>query len=359
MKSNNEIRPRGRRSGFTLIELLVVIAIIAILAAILFPVFAQAREKARAIACVSNEKQIGLGLIMYTQDSDEIMPMGREYGTSTVTGLAINTGLPQELSPYIQKVNNVNGSTYPGGSTVWHCPDDGATPYDDNATGGPALSPNATLQSYLPVFWGIIGGVTGKLVYQNQPAAWTQDLCLDPASPNYLITATGSSCDVNGEPGRPDNQFQNPSGTIVIAEENWDEAILGENLAGVKRPFQLAPAAGNNFSTGGAYAAEDCVGQQSTAAQVTAGTDGANGPCQGTSGALALGPLNGTNGGIHGGRWNYIFDDGHVKAETPAYTNLLPRGNTYGAGGCTVNFPSGYGCSSSSEPQGQWDIWGQ
>jgi prepilin-type N-terminal cleavage/methylation domain-containing protein/prepilin-type processing-associated H-X9-DG protein len=63
-----------RQKAFTLIELLVVIAIIAILAAILFPVFAQAREKARAIACLSNSKQIGLALLMYAQDYDETFP---------------------------------------------------------------------------------------------------------------------------------------------------------------------------------------------------------------------------------------------------------------------------------------------
>jgi prepilin-type N-terminal cleavage/methylation domain-containing protein len=62
------------RKGFTLIELLVVIAIIAILAAILFPVFAQAREKARAIVCLSNTKQIGLAQLMYVQDYDEQFP---------------------------------------------------------------------------------------------------------------------------------------------------------------------------------------------------------------------------------------------------------------------------------------------
>jgi prepilin-type N-terminal cleavage/methylation domain-containing protein/prepilin-type processing-associated H-X9-DG protein len=61
----------NRRRGFTLIELLVVIAIIAILAAILFPVFAQAREKARGISCLSNTKQMGIALQMYVQDYDE------------------------------------------------------------------------------------------------------------------------------------------------------------------------------------------------------------------------------------------------------------------------------------------------
>jgi len=63
-----------RKAGFTLIELLVVIAIIAILAAILFPVFARAREKARQASCQSNEKQIGIALLMYVQDYDEIFP---------------------------------------------------------------------------------------------------------------------------------------------------------------------------------------------------------------------------------------------------------------------------------------------
>jgi prepilin-type N-terminal cleavage/methylation domain-containing protein/prepilin-type processing-associated H-X9-DG protein len=69
-----------RQKGFTLIELLVVIAIIAILAAILFPVFAQAREKARSTMCLSNTKQVGLGFMMYFQDYDEQGPIGYASG---------------------------------------------------------------------------------------------------------------------------------------------------------------------------------------------------------------------------------------------------------------------------------------
>ena len=74
-----------KRVGFTLIELLVVIAIIAILAAILFPVFARAREKARAASCLSNVKQLALGELMYAQDFDEYLPGYGDHGCGART----------------------------------------------------------------------------------------------------------------------------------------------------------------------------------------------------------------------------------------------------------------------------------
>ncbi|BDI28785.1 hypothetical protein CCAX7_008360 [Capsulimonas corticalis] len=90
-----------RSAAFTLIELLVVIAIIAILAAILFPVFAKAREKARQTTCLSNEKQIGLGFLQYIQDFDERFPLSV---VSTVSppppGLAV--GWADAIQPYIK-----------------------------------------------------------------------------------------------------------------------------------------------------------------------------------------------------------------------------------------------------------------
>ena len=101
--------------AFTLIELLVVIAIIAILAAILFPVFARARENARRSSCQSNLKQIGLGVMQYTQDYDEKYPM-RQYDGSDL-GVAMSwrrTTYPYVKSTQIYKCPS-NSSPYRGG----------------------------------------------------------------------------------------------------------------------------------------------------------------------------------------------------------------------------------------------------
>jgi prepilin-type N-terminal cleavage/methylation domain-containing protein/prepilin-type processing-associated H-X9-DG protein len=93
----------ARPAAFTLIELLVVIAIIAILAAILFPVFAQARAKARQTACLSNTKQIGNAVMMYVQDFDEALPMGG--WSATINGVACQSRWFRDLYPYLKSVD--------------------------------------------------------------------------------------------------------------------------------------------------------------------------------------------------------------------------------------------------------------
>ena len=102
-----------RNKAFTLIELLVVIAIIAILAAILFPVFATAREKARQTSCASNMKQLGLAFIQYTQDYDEMLPTGAcatgaAACAANANGLFCNTaagsGWAGQIYPYVKAV---------------------------------------------------------------------------------------------------------------------------------------------------------------------------------------------------------------------------------------------------------------
>lgn len=105
------------RRGFTLIELLVVIAIIAILAAILFPVFAQAREAARKTTCLSNLKQIGTGASMYEQDYDEtLLP-------AYVSTIAFGNQWPELVDPYIKNLGTANAvSGYNMSGKVFSCP---------------------------------------------------------------------------------------------------------------------------------------------------------------------------------------------------------------------------------------------
>ena len=108
---------RGVRSGFTLIELLVVIAIIAILAAILFPVFARAREAARKTQCASNVRNLGAAVLMYTQDYDETFPLG----AYAVAGGALMWH--DLIDPYVKNTG------------IWHCPSSQVKKTD--ATGQP------------------------------------------------------------------------------------------------------------------------------------------------------------------------------------------------------------------------------
>jgi prepilin-type N-terminal cleavage/methylation domain-containing protein/prepilin-type processing-associated H-X9-DG protein len=116
MRNNHYTCASNNKDGFTLIELLVVIAIIALLAAILFPVFSRARENARRASCQSNLKQLGLGLIQYYQDYDEALVIDEIAGTLGVSDPDISTGdftddrWPGRIFPYVKS------------KTVFRCP---------------------------------------------------------------------------------------------------------------------------------------------------------------------------------------------------------------------------------------------
>lgn len=169
------------RRGFTLIELLVVIAIIAILAAILFPVFAQAREKAREIACISNLRQIGMAVRMYVQDHDETMPIFQAYNTQPAADLPGHKGIETALQPYCKSVD------------VFRCPDDagGPVPRDNPSTieygGCSDLGPKA--RTYRDCYgssyrftrgaFSTIDGVS----YQNNVACTLENAYCSPSGP--------------------------------------------------------------------------------------------------------------------------------------------------------------------------------
>jgi prepilin-type N-terminal cleavage/methylation domain-containing protein/prepilin-type processing-associated H-X9-DG protein len=138
------------RAAFTLIELLVVIAIIAILAAILFPVFAQAREKARQTSCLSNMKQMGLALQMYVQDYDEGLPTVKMMGTPGESWLVI-------VQPYIKSL------------LLQRCPSDTSTTWTATTPRATSYGFNAYFDPYHPPY-GSTTGNTYTLAGINYPS---------------------------------------------------------------------------------------------------------------------------------------------------------------------------------------------
>ncbi len=245
-----------RERGFTLIELLVVIAIIAILAAILFPVFAQAREKARQTVCVSNMKQIGTALLMYTQDYDEQFSPIR---------VALENGLHGEANSVLTWRNVIQ--PYLKSFDVFSCPSNPNGKPTGPGTAGTGWNDLTTLNAE---GWQFTPN-------REMPMSYGFTSCASTWAPANVSWATS-----DGQLSENDAELARPAGTIMVAEGTRGDSDI--NAQWMWNGYSN-PNSSNPYDRAGIFTHVKWPGP--------------------------------------GGKGNFLFFDGHVKAQTWAQT-ILP-----------------------------------
>lgn len=267
-KELDRMKIRTDVKGFTLIELLVVIAIIAILAAILFPVFAKAREKARQASCASNLKQLSLAVLQYCQDNDEMFPATHVQPNYGGSGGPFTTPLPAGAPSYASGADWVAGQgwageihTYVKSTGVYKCPDDPTTSVVVNGETKVPISyaynynlPDAYIMTWWTGGWGSgIFAKQGTIEGLNQPTQTVlfcevQGAVADPTNPNESDSPASDGVFILPEPTSNPNAIQMATGYLG---GRGDYMATGKSLGG--NPGYGNTATGNYVSPTGIH----------------------------------------------------------------------------------------------------------
>lgn len=171
----------SRRGAFTLVELLVVVGIIALLAALLFPAFAAAREKGRSARCLANLRQLGAAVEMYTADWDEKYPWGKDPADAYCSVIWMDYPLWQALIPTMPWLMETV-APYVRSGEIWHCPSDGGFDVLED-TSLPLPARPAAFDAFGTSYFYRTEIAFRQLVAGNMP---------DPAAVNLIFDAHGS-----------------------------------------------------------------------------------------------------------------------------------------------------------------------
>jgi prepilin-type N-terminal cleavage/methylation domain-containing protein/prepilin-type processing-associated H-X9-DG protein len=273
-------------NGFTLSELLVVIAIIAILAAILFPVFAQAREKARQTSCESNMKQLSIAMLMYTEDYDETFPLANsdlyDFNPWSVT-----------IAPYVKDLN------------VFFCPDDSYTAFPQGANNQ---------------WWGAQMSYAGNGITGWYQSPW--DASVRIGIFGYPKKSDNSWQDKYWNGSATQGSISSPSGTIMLTELFSSDLESAPNSTTENGKSIGNPLGWGICSTIMSYPDWPCDGYTDPPYSTNTGTEDTFG-----SGGGNQGP-NGDVSRHHTKMANFAFADGHVKAMRP-YDTWTPAVNMW------------------------------